>query len=227
MRSLPFWERPEVVERFAARPPDDRMVALLSPMPRTVRVLDLGCAAGRNTEWLAREGFDVYACDASEAMVTYTRNRLRPYIRNEELVRRVIRCRMDDLSVFPDAFFDIVVALGIYQQAESTEEWHRAVRETARVLRPGGHLLVQHFAVGSRPWADPLREVQPFVFEAKAPDGELRRFVLLDEATLHSWMDQHGFSPEGPVRLTTRSTEEGGWWHNLHAHYRKRSAGSL
>ncbi|MDR5710105.1 MAG: class I SAM-dependent methyltransferase [Armatimonadota bacterium] len=222
MDQVPFWERAEVVERFAARPPDDRMVALLSSLPRTTRVLDLGCAAGRNTEWLAREGFDVYACDASRAMVTYTRNRLRPYLPEAELARRVIRCRMDDLSAFPDAFFTVVVALGIYQQAESTEEWHRAVRETARVLREGGHLLVQHFALGSRPWKNPLQEVEPFVFETEGPDGEARRLVLLDETTLNAWMDRHGFSPEVPVRLATRPTEEGGWWHNLHGHFRKR-----
>ncbi|MDR7415994.1 MAG: class I SAM-dependent methyltransferase [Armatimonadota bacterium] len=227
MSPVPFWERPEVVERFASRPPDDRMVRLLSPLPRTTRILDLGCAAGRNTEWMAREGFDVYACDGSEAMVAYTRNRLRPYLPEEELARRVIRCRMDDLSAFPDAFFDVVVALGIYQQAEHAEEWHRAVAETARVLRSGGHLLVQHFAVGSQPWAGPLREVEPWVFEAEAPEGERRRFVLLDETTLNAWMDQHGLSPEGPARLTTRPTEEGGFWHNLHAHYRKRDIGTL
>ncbi|MCS7173675.1 MAG: class I SAM-dependent methyltransferase [Armatimonadetes bacterium] len=194
----------------------------MSSLPRTTRVLDLGCAAGRNTEWLAREGFDVYACDASHAMVAYTRNRLRPYLPGEEVERRVIRCRMDDLSAFPDAFFDVVVALGIYQQAESAEEWHRAVEETTRVLRPGGHLLVQHFAVGSRPWREPLREVAPFVFETEGPDGEVRRFVLLDEATLNAWMGQHRLYPETPVRLATRPTEEGGWWHNLHGHFRKR-----
>ncbi|MDR7392424.1 MAG: class I SAM-dependent methyltransferase, partial [Armatimonadota bacterium] len=83
----PFWERPEVVERFASRPPDDRMVALLSDAPRATRVLDLGCAAGRNTEWLAREGFDVYACDASQAMVAYTRKRLAPWLGEAEAER--------------------------------------------------------------------------------------------------------------------------------------------
>ncbi len=217
----PFWERPEVVERFASRPPDDRMVSLLLQAPRTTRVLDLGCAAGRNTEWLAQKGFEVYACDASQAMVDYTRARLVPYLGDAEARRRVVRCRMDDLSCFPSYSFDLVVALGIYQQAQSVEEWHRAVAETARVLKSGGRLLVQHFAVGSRPWPDPPREVEPFVFEATPPDGPPRRFVLLDQATLDSWMARHGLLPEAPTRTTTRATEEGGFWHNLHGLYRK------
>lgn len=218
----PFWERPEVVERFAHRPPDDRMVALLSGAPRATRVLDLGCAAGRNTEWLAREGFDVYACDASEAMVAYTRRRVAPYLGEAEARRRVLVCAMDDLACFPDGNFHVVVALGIYQQAQDVAEWHRAVAETARVLRPEGRLLVQHFALGSQPWPQPLREVEPFVFEAAVPEGGVRRFVLLDEATLDAWMRAHGFEPETPTRLTTRPTEEGGFWRNLHALYRKR-----
>ncbi|MFN3286573.1 MAG: class I SAM-dependent methyltransferase, partial [bacterium] len=118
----PFWERPEVVQRFASRPPDDRMVALLSGASRATRVLDLGCAAGRNTEWLAREGFDVYACDASEAMVTYTRGRVAPYLGEGEAGRRVLLCSMDNLAMFEAESFDLVVALGIYQQAQTTEE---------------------------------------------------------------------------------------------------------
>ncbi|MCS7234458.1 MAG: class I SAM-dependent methyltransferase [Armatimonadota bacterium] len=217
----PFWERPEVVERFATRPPDDRMVELLSRAPRSTRVLDLGCAAGRNTEWLAREGFDVYACDASEAMVAYTRRRLVPYLGPEEAARRVLQCTMDDLAAFGAESFDVVVALGIYQQAQDVGEWHRAVAETARVLRPGGLLLVQHFALGSQPWPQPMRPAGPFVFEATEPSGEGRRFVLLDEATLDAWMGQHGLVPEAPTRVTTRPTDEGGFWRNLHALYRK------
>ncbi len=217
----PFWERQEVVERFASRPPDDRLVALLSGLPRTTRVLDLGCAAGRNTDWIAQQGFDVYACDASEAMVEYTRGRLRPHLGEAEARRRVVRCYMDDLSLFPTGFFDFVVALGIYQQAQTVQEWHRAVAETARVLRTDGRLLVQHFALGSQPWPEPLREVEPFVFEASPPDGVVRRFVLLDAATLEAWMAGHGLLPEAPTRTTTRATEEGGFWRNLHALYRK------
>ena len=203
-----FWERPEVVARFAHRPPDDRMVALLSDAPRATRVLDLGCAAGRNTEWLARQGFDVYACDASEAMVTYTRRRVAPLLGDAEARRRVLVCSMDDLAAFEDGSFDLVVALGIYQQAQDVPEWHRAVRETARVLRPEGRVLVQHFALGSQPWPQPLREVEPYVLEATVPEGGVRRFVLLDEATLDAWMRQHGLVPETPTRVTTRPTEE-------------------
>jgi len=33
------------------------------------RVLDLGCGAGRNTQFLFEYGFDVFACDYYDGMV--------------------------------------------------------------------------------------------------------------------------------------------------------------
>ena len=36
---LPFWERPETVAWFAARPPDARVVSLFAERPRAARVL--------------------------------------------------------------------------------------------------------------------------------------------------------------------------------------------
>ncbi len=41
---------------------------------------------------------------------------------------------MEDLSQFADAEFDGIVALGIYQQAESEGRWTRVLLESARLL---------------------------------------------------------------------------------------------
>ena len=62
-----FWQKPEQVEAFAARPTDSRLTELLKSyrLPNQIRVLDLGCAGGRNTVILAEQGFDMYAVDNS------------------------------------------------------------------------------------------------------------------------------------------------------------------
>ena len=142
-----FWERPEQVERFAAREPDVRLQALLIRLgdPRTTRALDLGCAAGRNAVLLASRGFDVTAVDASRAMVERTRRRLEPFVPTAELARRVRVARMDDLSSIPSSSVDLLVALGVYHQAESAAEWDRALEESSRVVRAGGLALVSVF----------------------------------------------------------------------------------
>ncbi|MDR7482391.1 MAG: class I SAM-dependent methyltransferase [Armatimonadota bacterium] len=217
MMDQSFWERAEVVERFAARPPDDRMVALLATAPRHLRVLDLGCAAGRNAEWLAREGFDVWACDSSAAMVARTRERVALYLGEAEAQRRVQQCRMEDLRPFEAETFDLVVALGVYHEAEEMTAWHRALAETARVLRRGGRLLVQQFSPRSDPAAQGVRRLADHVFAVAGPQP--RRMVLLEPDELDALVAGHGFTPLEPSRSTTRPTDLGGHWVNVHGFY--------
>src|SRR5262249_21672412 len=137
-----FWESPENVGRVAAREPDVRLAELIREYrdPSATKVLDLGCAAGRNVVLLARNGFDVEALDSSAAMVAKTRERLATLLGSAEAERRVRVGRMDDLSWAADASFEIVVALGLYHCAQSRAEWDRALAESARVLAPCGKL---------------------------------------------------------------------------------------
>ena len=95
-----YWEDPAQVARFAEREADRRLAALLPsfPDPARTRVLDLGCAGGRNAALLALKGFDVHALDASAAMVAHTRERLAAVLGVAEAERRVRQGRMDDLT---------------------------------------------------------------------------------------------------------------------------------
>lgn len=190
-----FWEQPEQVEKFSAREPDRRLRDLLTSCedPPSVRVLDLGCAGGRNTELLARRGFDVWALDASEAMVAETRRRLRPVLGPEEAADRVRLGTMDDLGAFDDATFDLVVALGVYHNARGPEEWERALDETARVLDDGGLLLVATFAPGTDLTGDGLEPVAGVEhLHRGAPAGPL---YLLTAGELDDAMAGRGLHP--------------------------------
>ncbi|UCG86397.1 MAG: class I SAM-dependent methyltransferase [Gemmatimonadota bacterium] len=156
-----FWEQQEQVEKFAAREPDLRLTGLLKtyPEPSSVRVLDLGCAGGRNTGLLARDGFDFHAVDSAAAMVARTRERVAQFVGDEIAERRVRLGRMEDLGDLRDETFGLVVALGIYHQAESHAHWNRALAETHRVLGAGGLVLTSTFSPRSQPRGMPLRPV--------------------------------------------------------------------
>jgi SAM-dependent methyltransferase len=217
--SLPFWERPDVVEMFADRPPDTRMLALLEGAPKETRVLDLGCAGGRNSLWLAEQGFDFYAVDTSRAMLAKTCKRVAEVVGQAEAEARVLGSRMDSLSRFAEGSFDLVLAFGIYQGAQSEAEWHRAVAETARVLRPGGELLVAHFSPDSDPTGEGVHVVDG---ERRLYTGlsAQRRILLLQAHELDAWLARHGLEPLTPTS-SVRVTFDEGYRTTVNGHYLK------
>jgi SAM-dependent methyltransferase len=110
---------------------------LLAPWLGTgQRILDAGCGPGGNGAWLARHG-TVLGVDVAAEGLAFVRAR-----RPEMLP---IRASIDSLP-FPRDRFDIVVAITVVTCIRDDE---RAVRELARVLRPGGALLLFEPAFGS------------------------------------------------------------------------------
>ena len=203
-----FWEDPERVGWFADRDPDHRLAELAEEYddPSATRVLDLGCAGGRNTELLAEHGFDVWALDAAEAMVEHTRERVAGHLGRGEAEERVIRGRMDDLP-WPDGWFRLVVALGIHHAAESWTEWQRAAAETTRVLVPGGRLLLNQFTPEVDLTGEGMHPVpgEPHVYTG-LPTG---RAVLLDADALDREWGRLGFRPEVPSETRRVELEDG------------------
>jgi SAM-dependent methyltransferase len=183
-------------------------------------VLDLGCAGGRNTLLLAAAGFDVYALDSSHAMIARTRTRVAEIIDPDEARRRITVGPMDDLD-FASGFFDLILALGVYHNAHSPEEWNQALAETSRVLKPRGLVLVANFAKRIRPEGAQLRPVPdlPHVYEG-LPSG---RVYLIDAMGLDTAMATYGLDPERPTR-TVEVVKNGGLRVTVNGLYRKRDA---
>jgi SAM-dependent methyltransferase len=103
---------------------------LLAPwLTRDRRILDAGCGPGGNGAWLAEHG-TVVGVDVSPDALTFVRAR-RPET-------RPVRASIAALP-FPDASFDVVVGITVLY---TIDDDHRALRELARVLAPGGALLL-------------------------------------------------------------------------------------
>jgi SAM-dependent methyltransferase len=205
----PFWEEQEQVERFAAREPDRRLVELLESFdePQQTRVLDLGCAAGRNTVLLARFGFDFYALDNSVNMIEKTRERVAAISGSGAANERVRVGVMEDLSEFRDGFFHLVVSLGVYHQAGSLGQWQRALDETSRVLAPDGLLLSASFSPASRPRGAPL---SPVAGQTHMYHGfHAGPLCMVDAAELDRAMVSRGLQPDVPTETVQVPTDEG------------------
>jgi ubiquinone/menaquinone biosynthesis C-methylase UbiE len=100
------------------------------------RVLEIGCGAGHLTARLAERGLAVEAVDASPAMVESARALI-----EEAGLGEQVSLGVADVHALPfeSAHFDLVVAVGVIPWLHSPAG---AVAEMARVLRPGGHLIL-------------------------------------------------------------------------------------
>ena len=122
------------VLHLGGKPSTDRLYELARFDPGH-RVLEVGCGAGTTAIDIAtRFGCEVTAIDVAPAFV----ERARANVRDAELEDRVAVRQGDVLSLeLPDDSFDRVVAEAVLMYVDRD----RAVRELARVCRPGGTVL--------------------------------------------------------------------------------------
>ena len=95
-----------------------------------LRLLDCGCGTGANLELLAHHG-RAFGFDLTARGLEFARS---------HGVDRVVRASIGAIP-FPDASFDVVTSFDVLYGLPDEVE-HAAAREMARVLRPGGALLV-------------------------------------------------------------------------------------
>jgi SAM-dependent methyltransferase len=195
------WNDPEWVRFFAEREPDVHLVQVLeeSAEPASLRVLDLGCAAGRNTEAFLHAGCETYALDRAPAMLAATWERVGGRWPPGTGEGRVLRGDMRALP-YRDEAFDLIAALGIYHEAECDAELAQSLQETRRVLRPGGRVLVSVFAVDMLP--PEAQRVAGQRFQYAIPDG--RRQCRVSEEELLTLCADAGLVPLRPVEKRGR-----------------------
>jgi len=142
---ISFWNNPKQVMRFAKEKPSKYLLTFFSkiPDPETKKVLDLGCGGGRNTEMLSMLGFSVYACDLHKAMVNFTKKRMMKL--NKKTAKKIILASMLSLP-YSDNKFDYIISNGIFHNTSSLKELKMAIKESARVLKNYGCLVLNMFS---------------------------------------------------------------------------------
>jgi len=106
------------------------------PLSPESRILEIGCGAGSTAVALAQRGHRVHAIDKVEAMVDLTRQEAV----NAGVADRVTVGRGDVYRLpFRDNAFSLVLAIGLMPYLNLPCE---ALQEMARVVEPGGYLLV-------------------------------------------------------------------------------------
>jgi len=116
--------------------------------PAQMRVLEIGCGAGRLTRALANIFGEVHAVDVSGEMVARARTALQD--RPNVTFYQNNGC---DLTVVPPLVFDFAYSSHVFQHIPSREVIETYVREVYRLLRPGAlfKFQVQGYTSGERP----------------------------------------------------------------------------
>jgi SAM-dependent methyltransferase len=103
------------------------------------RILDFGCGTGRNTVYLAQQGFNMYGFDWSDTAVMATKQELSKHGLNADL-------QVWDMNNTPfpynDAFFDGVLAMRVLHHSY-LDNIHTMAVEIERIMKQDGVLYVE------------------------------------------------------------------------------------
>ena len=155
-----------------------RILALLSGRP-IGRLLDIGTGTGRMLELLGPQAAEAVGIDRSADMLRAARGKL------EAAGLGNCPVRQGDMQALPspEGAADTVV---LHQVLHFAERPGAAVREAARVLAPGGRLLIADFAPHERE-------------ELRKEHAHMR--LGFDEELVCTWLKQAGLTPYEPEHL--------------------------
>jgi cyclopropane fatty-acyl-phospholipid synthase-like methyltransferase len=100
--------------------------------PKQMKVLEIGCGAGRITRALGELFGEVHAVDVSGEMVSQAKQAVAdmPHV-------RIYQNNGTDLTVIPVTGFDFAFSMIVFQHIPSREVIESYVREVSRLLNPG------------------------------------------------------------------------------------------
>ena len=153
---------------------------LVAALPEKIgHAIDLGTGTGRIVSLLAARAEEVTGLDVSHDMLNVARaNIARAGLKNVQLRHMDINAPAMEAEVA-----DVVV---VHQVLHYLTEPERALRQAARLVRPGGQLLVVDFA--------------PHAHEFLRADHQHQRLGF-DRAQLDEWMKMAGLTPDSYSEL--------------------------
>jgi ubiquinone/menaquinone biosynthesis C-methylase UbiE len=166
-------------EWYSREEPDEIVVNfanLLKNKNKELRVLDLGCGAGRHLVCMAKQSLEAHGTDISETGLCITKERLK----RQRLEAFLVKCDMKMLP-YKDSCFDAVICLhAVYhQQLKGIQE---TISEIRRILRKRGSLLINFLSKRTYSYGKGIEvEENTFIEEEGVERGVLHYFAGREE----------------------------------------------
>jgi ubiquinone/menaquinone biosynthesis C-methylase UbiE len=137
-----FGRRDQDDEEFFATAKDlvRELTAELKRLPSSSRerALEIGCGPGRLLRPMSRHFAEIHGVDVSDAMIARAKDKLRDIPNAQPHA-----IGGSDLKLFPDDHFDFVYSYAVFQHIPDPAVVFSYLRETIRVLKPGGIARLQ------------------------------------------------------------------------------------
>jgi len=152
--------------------PEVERMKFIALLPQQGSILDLGCAAGRDSEYFSTKGFRVVGVDLSEKLLAIAKKRLPQIIFLKQDIRHL---------QFLDGSFDGIWACAILLHLKR-KEVPQVVARCYELLKPGGIMfLMMKKGEGEIDIAE------------KLSSGESRHFTLLQSKEINQMVKAAGF----------------------------------
>lgn len=210
----PVWEEIFRSREWGKYPPEEliRFTArnyYSAPDRRAVMLLELGCGAGANVWYLAKEGFQVSGIDGSTTAIDKASRRLKAEGLTADL-------RIGDIvtiaDLYPANLFDAIIDVGCLM-CNRLESVQATLDQGLALLKPGGKVLSMVSAQGS--WGEGLgTEVETGTF-LDIREGPLAGVGLVHFFTLEELQALYRRFDSVQIECSNRSMNNRQHWYNL------------
>ncbi|MDB5109503.1 MAG: Methyltransferase type 11 [Mucilaginibacter sp.] len=158
------------------------------------KIIDVGCANGRNLFYFLRNGYEVFGVDPNVIAVNSVKE-LSAALAPDNPLENFIVGNAEDLP-YPDASFDLVISSAVLHFAQNKKHFDAMLRSMFRVLKPGGYFFARLASViGIETLIKDLGNNRFLL-----PDGSER--FLVDEQTLLQYTNEVNGRLYEPIKTT-------------------------